>query len=213
MPTTMQNPFYAMASNLKNITMGLINSTSVPIAAPASNPYSAATQASIFPSSYSNAAVSGAGGNPIQIAAAQIGKNEADGSYKEFSQGRAEAWCADFASWVWEKANGGTCPWGYNGGRNYKAGVVQIKDWAVQNGCYAQQKTGDGIKPGDCIIFGSSGSQHIGIVEKIDPDGTIHTIEGNTSDKVARRSYPPGHSNIHGFVKMDKYRQGQSMIA
>ncbi len=60
---------------------------------------------------------------------------------------------------------------------------------------------------GDAIFFGSRGdsdsggrgdAQHVGIVERV--DGTqIHTVEGNTSDRIARRSYEHGIKRIIGY--------------
>lgn len=55
-------------------------------------------------------------------------------------------------------------------------------------------------KPGDQIFFGTSTSNvtHTGIVEKVD-SSKVYTIEGNTSDQVARRSYSLNASNIVGY--------------
>ena len=39
------------------------------------------------------------------------------------------------------------------------------------------------LKPGDLIVWGG---EHIGLVESVDANGTIHTIEGNSSDAVSR---------------------------
>lgn len=57
-----------------------------------------------------------------------------------------------------------------------------------------------GPKPGDQIFFGTSTSSvsHTGIVEKV-VGSTVHTIEGNTSDKVARRTYALTNSTIVGY--------------
>ena len=55
------------------------------------------------------------------------------------------------------------------------------------------------------MIQKENGASHTGIVTKVDPDGTIHTIEGNTSNMVAERTYKPGSSGynkISGFVLM-----------
>ena len=41
-------------------------------------------------------------------------------------------------------------------------------------------------------------SDHVGIVESVS-GGTVNTIEGNSGDKVARRSYSIGSSNIYGY--------------
>ena len=40
-------------------------------------------------------------------------------------------------------------------------------------------------QPGDLIVW----DEHIGIVESVAADGSIRTIEGNSSDQVARRTY------------------------
>ena len=54
---------------------------------------------------------------------------------------------------------------------------------------------------GDIIFFdwGNNGTiDHVGIVESVS-GGTVNTIEGNSGDKVARRSYCIGSSNIYGY--------------
>lgn len=55
-------------------------------------------------------------------------------------------------------------------------------------------------KAGDQIFFGTSAdnSTHTGLVEKVE-GGKVYTIEGNTSDMVARRTYTIGASNIVGY--------------
>ena len=55
-------------------------------------------------------------------------------------------------------------------------------------------------KPGDQIFFGTgvNNSTHTGIVEKVE-GGTVYTIEGNTSDMVARRRYPLTSNQIIGY--------------
>ena len=44
--------------------------------------------------------------------------------------------------------------------------------------------------------------EHIGVVESVDPDGTIHTIEGNSSDQVSERTYAPGVRPAIGYVRL-----------
>lgn len=55
-------------------------------------------------------------------------------------------------------------------------------------------------RPGDQIFFGNSvnSSSHTGIVEKVD-GSRVYTIEGNTSDRVARRSYALNDGKIIGY--------------
>lgn len=44
--------------------------------------------------------------------------------------------------------------------------------------------------------------EHIGIVESVDGDGSIHTIEGNSSDQVARRDYGADGGGAVGYVRL-----------
>ena len=55
-------------------------------------------------------------------------------------------------------------------------------------------------RPGDQIFFGTSldNSTHTGIVESVDKK-QVHTIEGNTSNQVARRNYSLTNSRILGY--------------
>lgn len=54
-------------------------------------------------------------------------------------------------------------------------------------------------KPGDQIFFFYNGAiNHTGIVESVD-SGVVRTIEGNTSDMVARRTYSLNYSSIAGY--------------
>ena len=57
-----------------------------------------------------------------------------------------------------------------------------------------------GPKAGDQIFFGTSlnNATHTGLVEKVD-GSTVHTIEGNTGDQVARRRYSIYDSAILGY--------------
>ena len=57
-------------------------------------------------------------------------------------------------------------------------------------------------KAGDLIIFSSNGASHIGIVVRSD-ETTVYTIEGNTGNMVAQRSYPLMHEEITGYIVPD----------
>lgn len=62
--------------------------------------------------------------------------------------------------------------------------------------------------PGDIISFANSSyygrghATHVGIVEYVE-DGQVHTIEGNTNDECARRSYALDCSRINEYVRPD----------
>lgn len=58
-------------------------------------------------------------------------------------------------------------------------------------------------EPGDVIFFYVSGGiNHQGIVESVS-GGVVYTIEGNSSDSVARRAYSVGAANIAGYGRPD----------
>lgn len=97
-------------------------------------------------------------------------------------------WCAYFASWA---ARQGGVPLGDHGqgfGR-----VDDIWSWAQQTGRATATP-----QPGDLVVW----DEHVGIVESVKPDGSITTVEGNSSDAVSRRSYGPGANGAVGFVRL-----------
>ena len=52
---------------------------------------------------------------------------------------------------------------------------------------------------GDLIVWGG---QHIGIVESVDADGKIHTVEGNSSNMVTRRTHDASGDGATGYVRL-----------
>lgn len=103
------------------------------------------------------------------------------------------AWCASFVSWCYKG----------NDVFGYQASVSGIQMAAQKQNLYAE-KGSYTPKPGDVMIQ-KNGASHTGIVESVDPDGTIHTIEGNASNSVKRVTYKPGskgYNQISGWVKM-----------
>lgn len=98
-----------------------------------------------------------------------------------------EPWCAMFATTA--VAQGGD-----TSGRT--ASVAQINAWA-REGSHGYQKgllPTSAAQPGDLITFGD---RHVGVVTRKDPNGTIHTIEGNTGEnKVSIESHPAGSGQI-----------------
>lgn len=114
-----------------------------------------------------------------------------------------EDWCADFVSWVYREA-GRPFTTGLDGGWRLP-GVYGLHQWIVTNGHWFARGAAEDPRPGDVIVFG--GDSHTGIVERLDDGGTpgnpgddvIHTIEGNTSDRVARREYGRQDGYVDGW--------------
>lgn len=118
----------------------------------------------------------------LQIAAWQIGVLESPAGsnqvkyntwyYGSAVSGSAYPWCMTFVQWVFHQA-------GFNLHRT--ASCTALAD-RYRN---AKQWVTSGFKPGDIVMFDWSGkrskTEHVGIVERVEPDGSLITIEGNTS--------------------------------
>ena len=110
-------------------------------------------------------------------------------------------WCAAFVNYCVTQTMGENKPsWYQNCNVNSCSDVLAA---ANKNG--AAFTDVESAQPGDLIIFNTSrgAARHIGIVTSVDPDGTVHTIEGNTSSKVGQRTYN-GHdkSRVNSFVRL-----------
>jgi hypothetical protein len=100
-------------------------------------------------------------------------------------------WCAYFVSWLARNAG---VPVGDHG--QGFGSVDALYAWAQKSGRAVPASSGQNPKPGDLIVW----DEHIGIVESVRPDGSIQTIEGNSSDRVSRRVHPKG--DAIGYVRM-----------
>jgi hypothetical protein len=102
-------------------------------------------------------------------------------------------WCAYFVSWCSRQAG---VPLGEHG--EGFGSVSALYEWAERSGRAIPASAGP-PQPGDLIVWGG---EHVGIVEAVDPDGTIHTIEGNSSDQVSQRTYGPDGGGATGYVRL-----------
>lgn len=107
------------------------------------------------------------------------------------------AWCDVFVDWLFYKAFGEStamsmlCQPAYSAG----AGCLYSAQYYKSAGRWYSSTP----QAGDQIFFTSNGDvSHTGIVESVSGD-TVTTIEGNTSDAVARRTYQIGSSYIYGY--------------
>ena len=65
---------------------------------------------------------------------------------------------------------------------------------------------GETPQPGDIFIMDlGHGLGHTGIVERVDPDGTLHTIEGNTNDTGSREGYEVARKIRHNQAPIIGY--------
>lgn len=161
----------------------------------------------------------------IAVAAAEIGYKE-KASNSQLDNKTANAGSKNYTKYARDFDQ--KYPQWYNGKKNGFAWCDMFVDWcfltafgyakALELLCQPEKSCGAGCtysagyykkkgqfytsnpKPGDQIFFGTSISDcsHTGIVEKVD-GSKVYTIEGNTSDQVARRSYALTSSKIVGY--------------
>ncbi|MDE3097704.1 MAG: CHAP domain-containing protein, partial [Chloroflexota bacterium] len=147
------------------------------------------------------AAPSSTGAAVLDAARTQVGQGEqppgsndgpAVAAYRSAVAGSlpGDPWCAEFVSWAAAQAG---APLG-DGGSGFRS-VAALTDWASRSGRLLP--AGSVPRPGDLILFGD---RHVGIVEAVEPNGTIDTIEGNYANAVTRVHRSP--SEATGFVQM-----------
>lgn len=92
------------------------------------------------------------------------------------------SWCMAFMYWSYSHAAG------QQGIANplFKTGGV-LAQWSNRPGNRVPLGPDANPQPGDIFIMDHGGGLgHTGIVESVDADGTLHTIEGNTNDTGSR---------------------------
>lgn len=125
---------------------------------------------------------------------------EIDKNYPKFYNGKKNGydWCDIFADWCFihtfglTKALQLTCQPKKSAG----AGCYYSLNYYKRAGRFHESNP----QPGDQIFFGSSQNDvwHTGIVVDVDDD-TVYTVEGNSSDGVASRSYGLKNKTIVGY--------------
>ncbi|MFA6493128.1 MAG: CHAP domain-containing protein [Patescibacteria group bacterium] len=139
-------------------------------------------------------------GDIVRVAEAEIGTKEnydnCDcGAMEKYGGRTGDAWCAFFSSWVYKRA-------GYN--IPSIGGAKALYEWFGKNQLSFTKESGT-PQPGDVVYFNHS---HVGIVESLDSNGTLRTIEGNAGSigSVKRESYPnyKNNNDIEGFGRWKK---------
>ena len=119
-------------------------------------------------------------GAAVAVAAGQIGPDTASGAYCN-AYGPCEAWCALFATWVWNGIGVPIPRFPFTG---------DVVGWTAAHGAVLSPDASPA--PGDGVMFGTgpqnaSTSQHMGVVAQVWPDGAIVTVEGDSGPE------PAGH--------------------
>jgi CHAP domain len=164
-------------------------------------PASASAQAAATPAVATGAGTTGNGQGVLNAAESQIGVTEQppgsnDGpeiaGYRSSVAGAqaGEPWCAYFASWAAAQAGEPLGPAGQGFGS-----VADLTSWAASTGRLLPSAATP--SPGDLVLFGD---RHVGIVESVNPDGSLTTVEGNYGNAVTQVHRSPAEAT--GYVQM-----------
>ncbi|MGN1013842.1 MAG: glucosaminidase domain-containing protein [Butyricicoccus sp.] len=156
-------------------------------------------------SNSSNSVSSSAAKDIVDVAISQIGYAETGNNYTKYGAwcGQNGApWCHMFVSWCANQAGIPTSV------VPKTASTTEGMNWFKNKGQF-KYKGSYTPKRGDIIYF-KTGASHVGIVEYVS-GSTVHTIEGNASDRVKRCSYSLSYSTITGYgVPNYSYVKGDS---
>lgn len=194
-------------------TTGAMQQTVMPVSSPigssgvAPAPSAVSSAIPVFPQAFSQGTSKGQ--SIVRWAQSQLGvdgKNDTATIQNVYSQGRSEAWCANFVSTALKQSPGGS-PFGHF------TSVQQIKSWAQKNNKYVSkeeaQKNPNLVQPGDTVIFKEPDGKmsHVALVETVNKDGTVTTIGGNQNgtNENGQKLYG-GFSAKEGMVSRDKVK-------
>jgi hypothetical protein len=169
--------------------------------------FSTALQSAATPASSALTALPASGGTnagraALASAEAEVGQAEQPpgsndspriAQYRQATAGSGVGpWCAYFVSWAARQAGTPLGDQGQGFGR-----VDDVWAWAERSG-RATPAANAQPQPGDLIVW----DEHIGIVESVGADGSINTVEGNSSDRVSKRTYGPDGGGAVGYVRL-----------
>lgn len=130
----------------------------------------------------------------VDVAISQIGYSENGNNNTKYGKwyGMNYApWCQMFVSWCAYKAGLSTSIIPKTASTSTGMAWFKNRGRFKYKGSYTPKR-------GDIIYFKSAGASHVGIVE-YSSGSYVHTIEGNTSNRVARRSYLKTNARITGY--------------
>lgn len=142
-------------------------------------------------------------------AESQVGYREGANNWNQYAEGRDgvygwhvqnQPWCDIFVDVLFIDCFGPepAARMTYQPIGGFSAGCAVSADYYRQHGAFVRTP-----QPGDQIFFYVNGGiNHTGIVVRVD-GGTVETIEGNSSDMVARRYYSVGDGKIAGYGRPD----------
>lgn len=128
----------------------------------------------------------------VDVAIGEIGYREQGNNRTKYGAWfgmNGAAWCHMFVSWCANQA-------GESSAVPKTASTTTGMQWFKNKGLF-KYKGHYTPKRGDLVYF-KTGRSHVGLVEYVSGN-TLHTVEGNSSDKVTRRQYSLSEPTITGY--------------
>ncbi|WP_158850509.1 CHAP domain-containing protein [Saccharothrix deserti] len=110
--------------------------------------------------------------------------------------GKCQAWCADFAKYVWNKGGAKT--------DSVNSAAKSFRDYGQKNKTWKSGAGVKNVKPGDAVTYRLNDknfdNDHVGIVTKVNKKtGKITVISGNSGDKIRKITIDPKKSQVTGY--------------
>ena len=138
--------------------------------------------------------LAGGSGEIVSVALSQVGNVGGRPYWSWYGFDSHVNWCACFVSWC---AN--ECGYIEAGAIPRFASCTAGSNWFKARDLWKPR--GSTPNPGELIFFDwdiDGLPDHVGIVERVE-NGTVYTVEGNSSDRIRQRSYSLGYSGIFGY--------------
>jgi hypothetical protein len=109
-----------------------------------------------------------------------------------------QAWCADFARWVWGKAGANT--------ERLSAAAASFVPYGDRNHTWRANNSASAARVGDAVVFKYKDgyASHVGLVIGVNQAaGTITIIEGNAgpnTNQIYQRTFDPRNKGVSGFT-------------
>ncbi|GAA2712049.1 CHAP domain-containing protein [Actinoplanes palleronii] len=107
---------------------------------------------------------------------------------------RSEAWCADFARWVWGQAGANTA--------GLTAGAISFQGYGTKRGTWHAGASLTGVQAGDVLGWrfgGGTADDHVGVVVAVGAD-SVTTVDGNYQNRITTRTIRRGTAGVAGYT-------------
>lgn len=143
----------------------------------------------------------------VDIASKEVGYKEGSGNntkYGKYTGANGMSWCHSFISWCGHEAGINTSIVPKTASTDAGMQFFKNKKRFKKKGTYVPKRND--------IVYFKTGRSHAGIVEYV-KGSTLHTIEGNSSDMVKRRTYSLEEATLTGYGVVSAYIENAASTA